>query len=90
MDMNEVIKQKIEGTDDLSMARGLVFGLLETLTSVSHELTYALLEGLTDTKGFLDLVAENIDFINHNTKILRRFATEDFETLCANVRKSDD
>lgn len=48
----EVI-QLIEGTDDFSLARVLALGLLETLTSAAHSLSFGLFEGSSSSAELL-------------------------------------
>ena len=83
--MNEEILRQVEGTDDLSLARGLALGLLETLTSVTHELSYMLFEGSSTCDELLETLKEDIEHIRHNSSIIHGFAS-DFDTLCENVR----
>lgn len=85
----EVLTQLIEGTDDRSMAKGLAYALLETLTSAAHEVADCLFRGEADTNGILTVINDNIAFVRHNTAKLREM-TSDFEGLCSSIRKGDN
>ena len=82
----ETLKQMVEGTDDLSMARGLVYALLATLTNTTQELSEVLYRGEKGAKGILSVIRGNIDFIRHNTSIIRDMANN-FEELCSEIRE---
>lgn len=82
---NEVIKQRLDGTDDLSLARGLAIGFIETLSGAVHELSYLLFEGLATRDEILEAIKDNVSFVRHNSSIIHGFAS-DFDTLCENVR----
>lgn len=90
--MNEIaqeLKRRLEGTDDLSMAKGLAYALLETLTGAAHEISECLFRGETDAEGLLSVIDDNIDYVQHNTAMLQRL-TGNFEGLCAKIRKEDN
>lgn len=82
----EELKQIVEGTDDLSMARGLIYALLATLTNTTQELSEVLYRGEKGAKGILSVILGNIDFIQHNTSIIRDMANN-FEELCSEIRE---
>ena len=82
----EELKQIVEGTDDLSMARGLVYALLATLTNTTQELSELLFSGEKGAQGILSVILGNIDFIQHNTSIIRDMANN-FEELCSEIRE---
>ena len=87
--MNEDILRRVEGTDNLSLARGLALGLLETLTSVTHELSYMLFEGSSTCDELLKTLKEDIEHIRHNSSILYGFASN-FDEFADRVRTGDD
>ena len=71
--MNEItqeLKQRLEGTDDLSMAKGLAYALLETLTGAAHEISECLFRGETDAEGLLSVIDDNIAYVQHNTAMI--------------------
>lgn len=89
MNINEAIAQRLDGTDDFSLARCLAIGLLETLTNSGHELSFELFQGTADANSLLAVIVAVIDFANSNMAIIRRFATSDFDTFCEGVREGD-
>lgn len=84
---NETMKQLIEGTTDMDIARGLCYGVLETLNDGSHEISFRLFEGELDAAVLLDIVHGVINFIEHNLAILKKEVTE-FDSLCEEVRSN--
>ena len=86
--MNEDILRRVEGTDNLSLARGLALGLLETLTSVTHELSYMLFEGSSTCDELLETIKSYVEHVRHNSSLLYGFASN-FDEFADRVRTGE-
>ena len=84
--IEELVKQRIEGTDNLSLAQGIAHGVLSTLTGAASEISDNLFEANCNAKELLKGVRQNINFVFHNLKILKD-QIKNFESLCTEIRK---
>ena len=83
--IEELVKQRIEGTDNLSLAQGIAHGVLSTLTGAASEISDNLFEANCNAKELLKGVRQNINFVFHNLKILED-EIKNFESTCARIR----
>ncbi|MBR0251628.1 MAG: hypothetical protein IJQ77_11165 [Synergistaceae bacterium] len=81
----ETLKQMLEGTDDLSMARGLAYGVLYALNASAHEISECLFKGTDNAEGVLSVINWNIDFLQNNLNVIQNM-TRNFECLCNDIR----
>ena len=84
--MDELITQKILGTDDLSIAQGLAHFALTILTAPANELSETLFEANIGSKKLLKLLDSKADCAIHGLKVLKD-QIKNFESLCAEIRK---
>lgn len=84
----ETLKQLIEGTDDLSLAKGLAIGVIETLTDAAHQITQPLWEGLTNAQDLLTEIDEITECVKHDMSMFQEH-TRNFEAFCEDIRKDD-
>ena len=84
----EALKQLLEGTDDMSLAKGLAIGVIETLSDATHKISAHLWEGTINAQ---DLRAELDDIANCVIHDMRMFQehTKNFETFCKRIREGD-
>ena len=84
----EFVTQRVLGTDDLSIAQGLAHFALTILAEPASEISETLFEANTSAKKLLKLLDQNTDCALHNLKVLKE-QIQKFETLCAEIRKTD-
>ena len=85
---SELIRQKLEGTDALSVARGLAYAALMTWTHAANELSEGLLKGELDANGLCELMRDCIAFTENNAAVLMK-QLADFDGLCLKVQKGE-
>ena len=83
----ELITQRVLGTDDLSLAQGLAHSFLATVTASASEVSECLFEADTNAKQLLRLLEHNIDDTLHNLKICKTQIVN-FDSLCSEIRAS--
>ena len=84
--VEEFVKQRIEGTDDLSIAHGLAHGVLVTLTTTASEISEDLFEANTNAKKFRANLERHIEATLQELNVFKK-QLKDFESLCAEIRK---
>ena len=84
--MDELITQKILGTDDLSIAQGLAHGVLVTLTTTASEISEDLFEANTNAKEFRTNLERHIEATLQELNVFKK-QLKDFDSLCAEIRK---
>ena len=84
----ELIRQKLEGTDSLSIARGLAYAALMTWSHATNDLSETLLRGETDANGLIAVMKDCIAFAQNNAAVLMK-QLDNFDALCAEVRKEN-
>ena len=84
--VEEFVKQRIEGTDDLSIAQGIAHGVLVTLTTTASEISEDLFEANTNAKKFRANLERHIEATLQELNVFKK-QLKDFESLCAEIRK---
>ena len=81
----ELITQRVLGTDDLSLAQAVAHGFLATVTASASEVSECLFEADTNAKDLLTLLEQNVDYTLHNLKICKKQIVN-FESVCSEIR----
>lgn len=72
----------------LDVARGLGYGLLETLTRGAHELSDALFRGEVDADGLIQLMQNTITDTAADMQVFR-LQLNGFDALCKELNSHD-
>ena len=80
------VMQVCTGTDENSLAQGLCHILLYTLTEAANAISECLMEAEADADGILSTASNAITFVQNNIDVIR-VQIEDFEDVCAEIRK---
>ena len=83
--VEELLLQRFEGTDDLSLAQGLAHFALAILTAPVSEISDKLFEGNPDADKLLKLLDSKADYAMHCLKVLRK-QIRNFDALCTQIR----
>ena len=81
----QLITQRVLGTDDLSLAQAIAHGFLATVTFSASEVSACLFEADTNAKALLKLLEQNVDYTIHNLKIIKKQIVN-FESVCSEIR----